>query len=124
MKKVLINILIVVIFLYFLLFINTNSIVKYAEDVMTGKYLRSETSKTALGKYNYSDVLINAKVKANVTRLFVAHNFFDGYMWVMYSYRTIENDGSINPAASNVISRWKIHREDGKWQVVEIQEKP
>ena len=114
----------IIIMLYFIIFTSTDSIVSNVENIMLGNVDSTITKNSPLERYNIVGRFPNAKVEANITRLFVAHNFFDGYMWVIYSYQTVENDSDIKPATNNVISRWKIHREDGKWQVVEIQEKP
>lgn len=104
--------------------INTNSVVAEVRNIMLGNVKESFTDSTPLSRYNFSDVLSNAEVHVKITRMFVLHNFFDGYMWVNYSYETVRNDNDLMPGARNVLSRWKIHRENGKWKVVEIQEAP
>lgn len=91
---------------------------------MEGRVGGAETENTPLMRYNIGSRYPNAKVRAKVTRLFTWHNFFDGHIWVIYSYETIENDTDIKPATFNVISKWTIHRENGKWQIVDIKEAP
>ncbi len=126
MKKVTITLLIIVVLgiIYLIMFFNTNSIIREVEDVMRGNVDSSVTEGTPLQRYNYNDVYKNAVVNVNITRLFTFHNFFDGYMWVKYSVETVKNDNDIFPSSSNIISRWKIHRKNGKWEIVEISEAP
>ena len=114
----------VIVTLYIIMYFNTNSVVDKVKNIMLGNVDVSETAETPLRRYNNSDILENAKVKVNITRLFTLHNFFDGYMWVIYSYETLENDSDIKPGTWNVISRWKIHRENGEWQIIDISESP
>ena len=113
-----------ILIIYFIMFVNTNSIVYNVKNIMIGNVDGEITANTPLDRYNIVSRFPNAKVKANVTRLFTWHNFFDGYMWVIYSYETEENDQDIKPGTWNVISKWKIHRENGEWKVIDIEESP
>ena len=106
------------------MFLNTNSVVHFVENVMIGNIDGAITANTPVDRYNIVGRFPDAKVKANIKRLFTFHNFFDGYMWVIYSYETIENDKDIRPGAWNIVSRWKIHKENGNWKVIEIKEAP
>ena len=115
---------IIVILLYTIMLLDTNSVVKDVKNIMLGNVDEAITTNTPLSKYNFSSVLQNAEVKVQITRLAVIHNFFDGYMWVKYSYETIKNDNDLMPGSWDVISRWKIHRENGGWEIVEITEAP
>ena len=126
-KKILIcfSVVILSIFqLYYLMFINTNQVVDEVYAVMSGNVDVSVTNNTPLEKYNYSKVVKDAKIKVKIHRLFVLHNFIDGYMWVNYSYETVGSKTDINPGAWNVVSKWKIHRNGWKWNIVEITERP
>ena len=125
MKRNIITLLIIIpVLLYAIMLLNTNSVVNDVKNIMLGNVEESITENTPLSRYNFSNVLSNAEVKAKITRLFVAHNFSDGYMWVKYSYDTVKNDNDLMPGSWNVTSRWKIHKENGKWEVVEIIEDP
>ena len=110
---------------YVAMLLNTNSVVNEVKNVMLGNAKTKMTDNTPLSRYNFSDILSNAEVKVKITRLFVLHNFFDGYIWVNYSYETVKNDNDLTPASSDVLSRWKIHKMNGgDWQIVEIKEAP
>lgn len=91
---------------------------------MLGNVDGAITKNRSLDRYNIVSRFPNAKAEADVARLFVLRNFFDDCTWVIYSYQTIENDNDMKPTSINVISRWKIYREDGEWQVAEIKERP
>ena len=118
-----ISIIVFALLLYLLMFINTNAVVAEVENIMYGNVDKSETEGTPLNMYNYSNIYQNAEVEVKITRLFTIHNFFDGYIWVKYSRKTIRNDIDIYPGAI-ATSCWKIHRENGKWKIVEIYEAP
>ena len=95
------------------------------KNIMVGNVDGTITAGTPLDRYNDVSSYPNAKIKADIRRLFVAHNFFDGYMWVLYSYEyPVSYQGYEYKAGRwNVVSKWKIHKVDGKWQVVDIEEK-
>ena len=58
------------------MFINTNPIMLYVKNIMLGNIDRSMTLNTPLDRYNIVSRHPNAKVKVDVNRLFVLHNFF------------------------------------------------
>jgi len=99
MKKwmIVLYIIISILLIYLVMFNSTNSVVHDAKNVMLGNVDISVTKGTPLDRYNFSNILVNAKVKASIIRLFVWHDFFDGYMWVIYSYETVKNGKDIKP---------------------------
>ena len=49
----------------------------------------------------------------------------EGYIWVYYSSKTFNHDGSIAHGSRDVPSLWKVERNDsGEWVVVQIYEHP
>jgi len=52
----------------------------------------------------------------------VAHNFSDGYIFVMYSVEGFDASGKSTYGSWGIKSLWKIHKEDGRWDVVDIFE--
>lgn len=114
-----------ILLIYLIMFINTNSVVGYVNEVMHGDISQSETNGTPLSRYNIKALEPDVDIiEANVTRFFVWHNFFDGYMYVRYSYKGTDENGKLLTASGPLFSRWKIHRENGKWKIVEIEEAP
>ena len=124
MKRIVMGTLLFLIGIYILLFINTNSVTNYAKKVMLGKVALDETNNTPLDRYNVAADYPHTKMDAKITRLFVCHNFFDGYMWVYYSCEATDNDGDLVFGVRGLVSKWKIHREDGKWRIVDIDQQP
>ena len=106
------------------MFLNTNSLIKDVREVMSGLVEYEQTEDKPIHKYNHQNILQNAKVNVKIFRLLTLNNFFDGYIWVLYSYETVENDKDFFPSSSNIMSRWKIHKENGKWEIVDIKESP
>ena len=124
MKKTIFIIIGIIIMFYLIMVLNTNSIVREVKNIMSGNVKIADTQNTPLNMYNFSDTLLNAEVNVKITRLFVLHNFFDGYIWVNYTYETIKNDNGVMPCSTNILSKWKIHKENGIWKIIEIIETP
>ena len=59
-----------------------------------------------------------------IFRIFVAHNFSNGVMWVKYSRRGYKQNGDYYGVDSNILSKWTIHKENGRWKVIDIDEHP
>jgi len=122
--KLAILLVIILIIIYIIMLSDTNSLIADVKSVMKGEVALSETDGTPLQLYNFSDLLSNAKVNVKITRLFVLHDFSDGYMWVEYSYETVKNNNEYMPGSWRIHSRWTIHKANGKWEITEIQEDP
>ncbi len=132
MKKALIILLIValVLMLYYVaMLISTNGLIDYVKGVMRGDITDSEVGDSPLRMYSSfasHDEFDHADVKIN--RVFVIHNFSDGYMWIDYSIKAYDENGKLIAGSATTfpasLSKWKIHRENGEWKIVEIIESP
>ena len=114
----------IVLLMYLGMFFSTNHLIEYVENVMLGNVLVEDTAGTPLERYNNRDIYENAQVQVSIIRLFTIHDFSNGYIWVKYTYETQKNDMGILVSTADVISRWKIKRENGVWKIVEIKENP
>ncbi|MDR2196774.1 MAG: hypothetical protein LBO07_02290, partial [Coriobacteriales bacterium] len=75
-------------------------------------------------KYNPLRYFDDPQVTFELRRVFVLHNFSDGYVWVRYT-RTIESTGFDFPSGSyNIPSLWRIHKDEDGWHIVDIEERP
>lgn len=110
-----------VLFLYLLLLISTNSVVEYVEAVFKGAVPRDELP-ACLESYDITESRPSlAEVDVTITRRFVLHNFSEGYMWVKYAVEGHTSDGS--PGYGEVTtSRWRIERAGNGWEIVEIKD--
>lgn len=138
MKKILKNIYKVVVALvvvvvisavgvYLVMFLDTNSVMTDVRNVMSGNVSKKATAGLPMDEYNEKDnVDMNTvSVKVKLHRIFVLHDFRDGYMWVDYSVEGHDKNGKVTYGSWDIPSRWKIHRDyDGKWQIVKIAENP
>jgi len=52
------------------------------------------------------------------------HNFKDGYTWAWYCYQAYDTEGETITASWYIPTKWKIHKENGKWEITEIIEVP
>ena len=117
-----------ILLVYLIIFYSTNSVVQDVEKVMRGQVAYEDTKGTPIDRYNLrfgrADSEHPINVEVNIMRLFVLHNFAGGYMWVVYSEKGFDPITNSEYAASKVTSRWKIHKENGKWVIVDIKEGP
>ncbi len=123
-KMIILCVIGLIIITYIAMFVSTNSVVNDVKNVMLGNVSAAEIEGTPLSRYNVKKWSPDSIVEADITRIFVWHNFVDGYMYVRYSYKGVDENGEILTASGPLFSLWKIHRENGKWKVVEIQEAP
>ncbi|MBQ8164985.1 MAG: hypothetical protein IJZ94_04140 [Clostridia bacterium] len=122
-KKVFLIVLIVFIALYTIMVLNTNSVIRYAKSVFLGEISLEEVVDTPLYRYYPKDLEI-ATTDLSINRIFVAHNFKEGYIWVKYDEERMDSSGNILSGSWDAVSRWKIHKENGEWKVIEIKEAP
>ena len=64
------------------------------------------------------------KTDAKINRIFVIHNFYEGIAYIRYSYVAYDKNNAVITGASNVTSKWYIRKENGRWIVYDIDEKP
>ena len=129
MKKFLIlfSILFIV---YCVTVLNTNPLKQEVMQLLKGEISTTVTEGKVINLYNKRDDIDllapnkEIEAQARLTRLFVLHDFLDGYMWVNYTYEIKGKNGDRIMGAWNIPARWKIHRENGKWEIVDIKEAP
>lgn len=122
-KKIVLLGILLLLLLYAVFFLNTNSVMRYAKSVFRGEISSEEVVGTPLYRYYPKDSEI-VKVDFSLKRIFVSHNFKDGYIWVKYDEEQLDSSGNIVSGSWRIISRWKIHKENGEWKVVDIKEHP
>ena len=122
-KKIVLLGILLLLLLYAVFFLNTNSVMRYAKSVFRGEISSEEVVGTPLYRYYPKDSEI-VKVDFSLKRIFVSHNFKDGYIWVKYDEEQLDSSGNIVSGSWRIISRWKIHKEGGEWKVVDIKEHP
>lgn len=106
--------------------LNTNSVFRYAKSVFRGEISPEEISDSPLKIYDEVHQREGvAKVKLKISRVFVMHDFTDGYMWIKYTYILHDKDGNLLYGARlefPLYAKWTIHKENGKWVVVDVDE--
>jgi hypothetical protein len=125
MLKIIGVLILIIVIIYIAMIIDTNSLMTQVRDVFSGKVDRSQTIGKPINRYNYrgffSDI---TKTDLKLIRVFTLHNFKDGYIWAWYTYEGKDNNDEVLTGSSNIFSKWKIHKENGKWDIVEIFEDP
>lgn len=106
------------------MFYSTNSVVQDVERVMRGQIAYEDIKGTPIEHYKPPTKDPPVYVVVIITRLFVLHNFSDGYMWVIYTNEGVDPNSNTMYGSYRVPSRWKIHKENGKWVIVDIKERP
>lgn len=124
-KKIVLLLFLLLFLFYIVLFLNTNSVMRYAKEVFRGEIALEEVVDSPMYRHYYPKNEPELyKVDLNLYRTFVLHNFSDGYIGVKYDVAHIDSSGYEFSGSRNVSARWKIHRENGVWKVVEIEEDP
>jgi len=108
---------------YLIMLIDTNPVVNEVKNVMSGQISKELTQDTPLSMYNTAD-WNPTSVNISIRRVFVWHNFRDGYMRVIYTYKAFDSSGTGLTGSSRVLSKWTIHKENGKWVITDIEEAP
>ena len=124
-KKTVFLLFLLLIIFYAVLFLNTNSVMKYAKEVFSGEAALEKVIDSPLYIHYYPKNEPELyKVDLKLHRTFVFHNFSDGYIWIKYDVAHIDKSGYEFSGSRNISARWKIHKENGKWKVVEVKEDP
>lgn len=124
-KKATLLIFTLIFLFYVVLFLNTNSVMRYAKAVFRGEIALEEVVDSPMYRHYYpkNEPELD-KVDLSIHRVFVLHNFSDGYIWVKYDVAHIDSSGYEYRGSRDILSRWKIHKENGEWKVVDIEEGP
>lgn len=129
MKRTLITALVIVVVLitlYALMWADTNSLITYVEGVFKGEVPYSEVMCTPMDDHGYyklnDDELTIKSVDIKITRRFVLHNFFDGVVYVKYTYYGYTETGETS--GEMPYAKWTIHKEDGQWKITDIVQGP
>lgn len=124
LKKIILILFLLLFLFYVVLFLNTNSVMRYAKAVFHGEIALEEVADSPMYRHYYPKDPEIATTDLSINRIFVAHNFKEGYIWVKYDEEHMDSYGNILSGSWDVVSRWKIHKENGEWKVVEIKESP
>ncbi|MDR2106254.1 MAG: hypothetical protein LBP24_02470 [Coriobacteriales bacterium] len=110
--------------LYVVMFLDTNSLMRYMRGVSNGDMSLGETVGKPENIYNplsYSD---NPQVTSKLQRVFVLHNYSDGYIWVRYSQAIRNQNSELLSDSPGIPSLWRIHKDESGWHIVDIDERP
>lgn len=117
--------IVLMITLYVIMLADTNSLFNYAKDVFLGKVPHEEVEDTPLSRYDITKREYITKVDLEISRAFVFHNFTDGYIYVRYDCIGYDDSGELRYGSVAEFPRWdiwKIHKENGEWEIVKIYE--
>lgn len=120
--------LVSLVLIYLIMLWDTNSIFNYAKAVFRGEIQRELVENTPWNRYDKTHTKDGVSaVEMGIKRVFVIHNFFDGYMWIEYYYMGYDENGEmifLSTQEFPYLAKWKIHKEHGKWVLVDIEEHP
>jgi len=113
-----------------LMYHDTNELTHHVKELFRGEIDPALPERTPSGTYNqathYESLYPRevAEVDITILRLFVLHDFNDGFMEVYYFYEARDSESRVLCGSWGIRSHWVIHKEDGVWQIVEIHEDP
>ena len=125
--RVLKALIILLVVLYLLMLFSTNTILRSFKDCVRGNLIEENEECGCLNRYKISDTIEYDELDIKIRRVFVAHNFFDGIMIVDYSIMATSDNRLTYYSSTDFpfyLSKWKIHRGEDGWIVVEIEESP
>ena len=127
MFKIIKIVLLIIVVVYMAMLLDTNDLMKEVRNAFSWKTERSETIGRPIDAYNgikraNSETL--GETKLTLIRLFTFHNFRDGYVWAYYTYYAYNAEGGLITGSVSITTKWKIHKENGKWEIIEIFEAP
>ncbi len=125
--RVWIVIIAIILIIYSVMLINTNSVMKEVRDAFLWKTDPVVTADKPIDMYNdvsYWDKENLGKVNLLLVRLSAWHNFQDGYIWAWYCYVAYDKKGELITGSWYIPTKWKIHKENRKWEIIEIYEAP
>jgi hypothetical protein len=117
-------VLVIIILAYVAMLLDTNSVMSYVFSVMNGEMPRSELAGKPVYMLSGHQWPEATQWKISLTRLFVVHNFRDGIIWAVYNHYGYDEFGKHVGGGRNIHSKWTIHKENGKWDIVRIDEAP
>ncbi len=120
-KLWLLCVIIAVIFVYIVMLCDTGSVLQDFRDCVSGEATES-LKDSALYEMYYNANAERAEVK--VRRNFVIHNFKKGIIYANYTYRAFDKDGNEVRGNHKVPTKWYIEKKNGRWMVVDIDERP
>ena len=113
---------------FIVMLISTNELMAFAKSVFLGKYDK-ECAQNKLLQQRYdiisshqSSHIVNVELTLN--RIFILHNFSNGYVWVRYTCKYMDSNNETICSALGIYSKWIIQKQNGVWEVVKIYEKP
>jgi hypothetical protein len=104
--------------------LDTDSVKADVLTTMNGSVAEQDTIGRPIDRYNGRYISESIRWENRVIRLFVLHNFSDGVMWVRYTWGGYDRDGFRHGMGRNAPSKWIIHKENGRWEIVKIIEAP
>lgn len=125
MKKFLLTISVLIVGVYIILFINTNSVINDFRSIINNK-IDDEIAYGELERYKIPefDDVVYKRTYSKIKRKFVFHNFGKGVMYIKYTYCAYDTNEKLITGSKDVSSKWYIEKRNGRWVVTEIEEKP
>ena len=47
-----------------------------------------------------------------------------GYIWVKYSSQAYDETGEVTTGSWNILTKWELEKQDGRWVVTNVNEAP
>lgn len=107
---------------YGILLLNVQPLREKVESVFKGEISVSEIKGTCLELYNPMAGDPNIKeVEVDIKIIFTVHDFRNGYMWIKFESEGYDSVGDVAYGEVNT-AKWKIHKLNGVWEIVDIKQ--
>ena len=106
------------------MFINTNQVIDDIANVVSGNVDKTITNGLPIDFFNRQGQSGTVSVNYNIKRLFVLHNFREGYIWIRYTWQGYDNFGKRTYSSVNIPCCLKIQKANGKWVIIQVSVAP
>jgi len=126
-KIILAIVMVLVLGVYLVMFLSTNSVMRELRSVFLLEVDNSETAGRAIDFYNQHYRLEERGIEIGdiylrLSRSSVRHNFRTGYIRIVYTHRVDDEDGNLVMGAWGISARLRIEKINGTWEITEVCE--
>jgi hypothetical protein len=122
-KPILIAVIILICLIYICMLYSTRTVIDDFEACVSGKEILNDVRNSEFYDMYYRAGAVSAE-NVKVTTPLALHNFNKGVMYVKYTYEAFDEDGSPVAGSYKVPSKWYIEKQNGRWIVTKIDERP
>ena len=106
-------------------YITARKVLKTADEALS-TITTDEKAYDQFGELGYLCVTDDDAVSQRHRLRLIAGHFAqdEGYMWVKYTSVAYDVDGEVTTGSWNILTKWELEKQDGRWVVTNVNEAP